>query len=174
MSSLPVPAYRSNGTSPGELKPVFEPNTNQHSPGEVSTRPSEPRSHLDTAANIQVVKQAASPDNTESRSLHTSDLHQKQRQITETKKSLSNGENVTRNQNDEEPKSDNQGNIPIAAKTENVQGIGKEVGQPPSRPPPIHVPIPLMDDSSLNTEERPGDEQEDTYGDVSSISGGDF
>jgi hypothetical protein len=53
---------------------------------------------------------------------------------------------------------------------------GKEIGQPAPRPPPIHVPIPPMDadDSSMNSEEKSGDEHEDTYGDVSSISGGDF
>lgn len=130
------------------------------------------RSHLDTAANIQVVKEAASPD-TESRSLHASDLHQKQRKILQTKQSVPDEKNVTRGQEGEEPKSNNQGNMPTTAK-ETVQTIVKEVGEPSSRPPPIHVPIPIMDESSMNSEERHGDEQEDTYGDVSSISGGDF
>lgn len=177
--------------SPGELTPTALRTNRQSSPGETNTSLGARRTHPNTPHGRVIAVTPGSPkqqrqptpntsrDNSDSRSLHKSDLqhgHWRQPAVSSREGSPQRSPRNERYQSpnnsiSDRPPSRDSNRQPVGG-SDRQRSNGSDRQQPVFRPP-IHVPIPVMepDDSSG---QLPGYDLGDTSGDVSSISGGDF
>jgi len=178
------PRLRPNG-SPGELSPTALQTIRRTSPGEVDTRSARSRARsaspngrrvIEVTPSRQQHSSIASREDSGSRSLHKSDLqHKNWGNPLEYSREGSPPRSPTSHSSRGSERQQSPPNRPTSRGSDLQQS--PPPGQRPVVRPPIHVPMPSMDQeqsSVYSRGERAGYDFGDTSGDISSISGGDF